>query len=358
MTRAQLIESTGFSRSTVGHAVGQLIDAGLLEESDPVDKGPGSGRGRPGLTLRPVASTSHVAAIDFGHQHVTVAIADGQGAEVARTGFAADLDATTLFDRAASSLQELREAHGITRVDGVVAGIPRPLDRTTRQVLTTRSGKGWDGLFPAAEIADRIGVETHVENDAVLGAIGERSSGAARGLSDFLYIKVAHGVGAALFLNGVPYYGARGIVGDIGHCRIPGRSELCRCGHRGCVEAVASIDAVRSQIAITHPGVEPQSVLDAGDETVERILNDAGRALGRFVAHFCNLLNPAGVVIGGSLGSSHPPFIEGVSWAVDEFARPMIATGTVVTAAELGASAEIVGGMVLAAELATARHGR
>lgn len=352
VTRAELIEATGFSRSTVGHAVSRLIESGLVEEAEPASKGPGSGSGRPGLTLRPITSQNRVAAMDFGHRHVSVGIADASGNELRRATVTGGGDAFSMLDAAAEMVADLAEGQS---VEQVVAGIPRPIDRTTGRVLTAHSGGGWDGLLPAEEIERRLGIPTHVENDAVLGAIGERARGSARGFADFLYVKVAHGVGAGLILNGVPYRGSRGIVGDIGHCRIPGRSDLCFCGHRGCLEAITSIGAVLSQIGATHPGEDPQTVLADPDEISERILRDAGRTLGGFVADFCNLMNPAAVIIGGSLGSAHPQFVEGVSWAVSEFSRPMIASSAQVVAAALGADAELVGGLTLAAERAAHR---
>ena len=47
VTRPDLMELTGFSRSTVNHAVGQLLADGRVIEAELVVKGPGSGSGRP-----------------------------------------------------------------------------------------------------------------------------------------------------------------------------------------------------------------------------------------------------------------------------------------------------------------------
>lgn len=94
----------------------------------------------------------------------------------------------------------------------------------------------------------------HAENDAFLGAYGELRHGAGRGLEEFLYVKVSHGIGACPVINGRPYHGATGIAGEIGHTRLTAESELCRCGQRGCLEAVVSIDTVRQQVAHSHPG--------------------------------------------------------------------------------------------------------
>ncbi|WP_137844025.1 ROK family transcriptional regulator [Microbacterium sp. 2FI] len=351
-TRADLVEATGFSRSTVGNAVARLIEFGLVEEGAFADKGPGSGRGRPGLTLRAVASDVRVAAIDFGARHINVAIGDAFGNEIARERHDVGLDAIEKLDLAASALAALQASTGTSRLERVVAGIPKPVNRLTGLVQAPKVGDGWGGLAPAAEIERRVGVVTHIENDATLGAIGEHARGAARGVDDVLYVKVAHGIGSGLILGGAPYRGANGIVGNIGHCRLPDRTELCRCGHRGCLEAVAAIGAIDAQLAATHPGLDPREVLDELDSTAERILIGAGRVLGKVLADFCNLLAPELVVLGGFIGARYPAFVEGAAWAVDEYAAPAVSTSTRVVAAELGMHAELLGGLVLAADLA------
>ena len=53
----------------------------------------------------------------------------------------------------------------------------------------------------AEELAGRLGVPVHVDNDANLGALGELVWGAGAGSRDLAYIKVASGVGAGLVIR-------------------------------------------------------------------------------------------------------------------------------------------------------------
>jgi len=86
-----------------------------------------------------------------------------------------------------------------------------------------------------------------VNNDAEMGAHGERRFGAARGCRDFIYVKASHGIGAALVLNGEVYRGATGAAGEIGHVQLAGARGLCRCGNLGCLETVVSITEVHRE---------------------------------------------------------------------------------------------------------------
>jgi predicted NBD/HSP70 family sugar kinase len=180
--------------------------------------------------------------------------------------------------------------------------------------------------------------------------MGELYAGAGRSHRDFLYVKASHGIGASLVLGGALYRGGTGLAGEIGHTNLPGSTELCRCGSRGCLEAVVSIGSVRDQIAHTHPGAPVDAIAldESADPVTCRILEDSGRVLGRVLSHLCNLVNPTAVIIGGELGGSHPCFVDGVEEAVRRFTLAASADELEVRRAELGTRAELRGAVELA----------
>lgn len=63
--------------------------------------------------------------------------------------------------------------------------------------------------------------------------------------------------------------------------------------------------------AARKPAPEP-----GGDPITHRILDEAGRKLGEEHSVLCNLINPEALVIGGELGTSGSPSLEGVAAAV------------------------------------------
>jgi len=355
ITRSDLVEATGLSRSTVNHAISRLLADGLITETEPRTKGPGSGSGRPATKLSAVAVGAHVAGIDFGHNHIYVAVADGLGRTVGeeRIELDVDLQASDAMDVAVDLLARLRRTHRIDGLGSVVAGIPGPLDTATGLVQSPTILSSWVGLSPADELGERLGTTVHVENDAVLGAYGELTRGAGRHYANFLYVKASHGIGASLVIGGVPYRGATGIAGEIGHTHLPGQTQMCRCGNRGCLEAVVSVDSIREQIAHTHPTLDAATLglTTVRDAITERILNEAGRTLGGVLADLCNLLNPEAVVVGGELGDAGPSLIEGVQASITRHAQPATAAVLEVVPAALSTSAELVGALQLAASV-------
>lgn len=355
VTRPELIRQTGLSRTAVAHLVGKLIESGRVQEQHPELKGQGSGSGRPAGRLSATPSGSPVGALDFGHNHVWAAVADGSGQILADERMAIDVDqaAPDALDRSTSALRSLAQRLGVGPLACVVAGIPGPVDSRNGLVQSPTILSGWVGLSPVREVRERLELPVFIENDAVLGARGELRKGAGRGYRDFLYVKASHGVGAGMVINGQPYRGATGLAGEIGHTQLANNMELCRCGNRGCLEAVVSVQAIRRQLAHTHPHLDAATVeLNQLDDPISgRMLGEAGRTIGRVLADLCNLFNPAAIIIGGELGASGPALIEGIRESILRFAQPATAAVIDVRAAELGTRAELVGALETAAML-------
>lgn len=357
-TRSSLVALTGLSASTVGHAVSRLLREGRVAEHGAEGKGPGSGSGRPATILTAVATGAAVAAIDFGHSHIRVALADALDHILDEDQMTLDVDfrAAEAMDAATERLTALLRGHDIEEPASIVAGIPGPVDRHTGLVRSPTILSSWVGLEPSTELERRLGSRVHLENDAVLGAYGERVQGAGRHHTDYLYVKVSHGIGAGLIIGGEPYRGGTGLAGEIGHIRLAGRTELCRCGGRGCLETAVTLPSIAHQIAHTHPGrsLTDLDLSTADDAVTRRILADAGRVLGGVLADICNLLNPTAIIVGGTLSAQWPPLITEIEASVRRFAQPGTEAAVEIVPAELGDRAELVGALHMASQLALA----
>jgi len=155
-------------------------------------------------------------------------------------------------------------------------------------------------------------------------------------------------------LNGMTYTGSNGLAGEIGHTRIANSSDLCRCGSRGCLEAVVSLRTVKLQLELAHPGCDFASLddLHLDDPVTERIFEEAGRTMGRVFSDLCNLVNPSILILGGALGCAHPALVDGVKRSIDRFAQPATAENVTVVQAQLGVHAELQGAIAMASVLA------
>ena len=355
VTRASLVSATGLSSSTVGYAVSRLIDSGRVAETNVETKGPGTGSGRRATVLTATDSGRTFAGIDFGHSHVRVALALGSPSKTDEINVELDIDHSSAeaMDAAADILATLRQRHGVEEIGTIVAGIPGPIDRHTGLVRSPTILSGWVGLQPADELSRRLGQDVHIENDALLGALGEHLVGAGRGHDDMVYVKASHGMGAGMVLGGKLFRGAMGTSGEIGHTHLSDHTEQCRCGNRGCLEAVVSVPSVMERLRQVSPDITRiNGEQPAGVEFARhRILEEAGFTLGRVLADVCNLLNPSCVVIGGELGCSGEAFVDGIRGVLNRYAQPAISQAVEVVPAELCERAEVTGALQLAHQL-------
>lgn len=105
-------------------------------------------------------------------------------------------------------------------------------------------------------------------------ALGEHRLGAARGVDDFVLVKIGDGIGSGIFSGGRLHRGHLGGSGDIAHIPVPvGTSAAitCRCGKQSCLAAVADARALgRTAVALAQDGRSP-ALRRAADRSGGRI---------------------------------------------------------------------------------------
>ncbi|MDV6012441.1 ROK family transcriptional regulator [Haloechinothrix sp. LS1_15] len=360
LSRADLARMTGVSRATVSSLVHDMIRDGVVVAEPERGTPHKGGSGRPPVLLRLARTPGVVLGVDLGHRHIRVAVAERTSHVRAErfADFDVDHDARGALDTAARLARDALAEAGQTIDDlvGVGLGVPGPVDWRSG-TITSAVLPGWRGLSPGAELERRIGHPVSVDNDAYAGALGELTHGAARGVDDVIYVKVAGGVGAGLVLGGKLHRGTSGIAGEIGHVRVHPDGPVCRCGSRGCLETQVSAPKLIELLQPAHEEtLTVPRVLELGrdgDAGANRVLDDAGRTIGRVLADLCNSLNPAAVVVGGEVGSS-AALVRGIRDSVDRYAQPDAAAALRVATGELGDRAELMGALALALRVGAA----
>jgi predicted NBD/HSP70 family sugar kinase len=236
---------------------------------------------------------------------------------------------------------------------GVGLGLPGPIREPDAEVGDSSILPGWVGVRVTELVSDALRVPVMVDNDANLGALAEWMWGAGRDCQDMVFLKVATGIGAGLIISGQPYRGTGGTAGEIGHTLIDPHGQLCRCGNRGCLETVAGSHALLQAFIGTreHPPTLENVITWAlsGDAGCRRLIGDAGRAIGSAMATFCNLLNPARIVVGGELAAAGVHLVRPLQEMLERSAISSAARDVEVVVGELGDRAVALGavGLVL-----------
>jgi predicted NBD/HSP70 family sugar kinase len=353
-SRAELARITGLSRSTISTIVADLLESGLAGERDGHPDG-AAHAGRPPIMVSLNERAGIALGLDFGHRHLRVAVSDLSHEVLAETWREMDVDhsAGQGLDAAAEFVEQVLAEAGASRsrVIGVGMGLPAPIDRETGAVQAASILPGWVGLDAAAEASERLQMPVKVENDANLGALAELMWGAAKGRSEVAYIKVSTGIGAGLISDGRLQHGVGGSAGEIGHTLVADSGPVCRCGNRGCLETLASSRAIAALLSDSRrEEISSRRLLElceAGDSATQRLIGDAGRAIGIAVANLCNLVNPQCVIVGGDLSAAGEVLLGPLRDTVRRHAIPSAVEDLEVVAGVLGERAELLGALAM-----------
>ncbi len=357
-SRADLARHTRLSRATVSTLVEELVRAGLAEEGTgpgPAGAGAEAGVGRPPVLLSLVPGAAFALGLDFGHQHIRVALCDLSGEPIVDDYSLAEVDhaPSESLDLAHHLVHEALDSAGVApdRLLGVGMGLAAPINKASGNLEANGILPGWHGIRPAAEMEARLGIPVALDNDANLGALGEKAFGAARGVDDLVYIRLSAGIGAGLIIDGRPYQGRLGVAGEVGHVLSDPHGPICRCGNRGCLETVASPVAVAALLerSLRQPVTVPRllELVAEGDRGARRAVAEAGEAVGRALSMVVNILNPELVVVGGDLAQAGDVLLAPIAAAIERHSVAPAAAAVRVAAGMLGPRAEVLGAAAL-----------
>jgi len=63
-------------------------------------------------------------------------------------------------------------------------------------------------------------------------------------------VNLGYGIGSAIVLPNGLYYGVSGTSGEIGHIIVENHGSYCSCGNYGCIESIASGEAIAREARI------------------------------------------------------------------------------------------------------------
>ncbi|MDP9997101.1 MULTISPECIES: ROK family transcriptional regulator [Pseudarthrobacter] len=346
-TRSEMALTTGLARSTVTARIDALIASGLV---GPAGEANSSG-GRPPSRFAFNPAARVVLAVDVGATHVIVAVTDLSGNVLTERRLTQDVAAgpDTVLGRVVKEGMVLLQnaGRGTRELAGVGIGLPGPVEHATGRPVKPPIMPGWDGFDVVRYVQGSLPVPVLVDNDVNIMALGERTSHWPDHW-DFVFIKVATGVGSGIISSGELQRGANGTAGDVGHVRVPrGDDVLCRCGNYGCLEALASGPALAAEL--TRHGVPARKGSDVlrlvseGNVKAIHALRQAGRDVGDVLATVVNLLNPSVIVIGGSLGQAGEHLMAGVREVVYRRSLPLATSHLRIALSLAGDQAAILG---------------
>lgn len=249
--------------------------------------------------------------IDLGGTKIEGIVLDDSGVEIARARIGTPRgDYAATLTAIAELIAQIDPTPDAATPVGI--GIPGTISPATGLIKNANStclnGQPFD-----RDLADHLGRQVRMANDANCFAISEATDGAARGAETVFGVIIGTGVGGGLVNQGRILVGGNAIAGEWGHTPLPWMTadeypgNDCFCGRRGCIETFVSGPAFERRHAAQTghflSAADIAAASDAGDADATASLARLEDRLARSLAMIINIIDPDVIVLGGGLSN-------------------------------------------------------
>ena len=312
-------------------------------------------------------NTEYIIGMDVGGTKLAAVIADAKGKilQKVRKPTEAEKGAEHIISKLFSMVYEMLALANLKLDDIIGIGVSFGGETDTKTGVVYPHLPGWEDVPLRDKIEAEFNLPTIIENDANAGALAEWMFGAGRGYDYVVYMTMGTGIGGGIIANGKIFHGANDAAGEVGHQILLPDGPLCRCGRRGCLEALCSgpgiahrakeaireekdtlileladgdIDAVRSEFVV--------EAAKKDDALANRLIQETAFYMGWGIANIVNIVNPNVVIIGTIAVAAGDLLLNPIREHVGKFALNRPAGIVQILPAQLG---EIVGDLAAVA---------
>lgn len=330
LSRAQLAQESGLTKSTVSLLVRELIDEGWVTETGPAAA---QGLGRPSTPLRLDGSRRAMIGVEIAVESLRVVGVSLTGEVLWSIEEPLDDREPGAVCRQVAALVVRAHAELSARpvlVSGVGIGLPGAFDEASGTVRFAPN-LGWRNVAFLPLITRALAeagcppVAVHVQNEADTAALSEYEFTDGDDMDSLIFVTCGVGVGAGIVLNDRLFTGLQGMAGEIGHSILQIDGPACSCGRKGCAETFFGARAL---------GQLPDPAR-------------GGVFLGVVLQNLWTTFNPGALVVGGSSCEQHPGIVRTARDTLDAYATSAGVPPPPVRPARYGLLASAVGAAAL-----------
>lgn len=258
-----------------------------------------------------------VAGVDVGGTWTGAVVLGPGGDVVGRARLATNTDGPDrILEGVEGAIEQALAGRMETRdLAALGVGIPGQVDPGTGTVrLAMNLRIDGAGLPIGSMLRRRLGVPTTVENDVRAAAVGayERLRATTHpAVRSLAYLNIGTGISAGVVLGGRLHRGRDGLAGEIGHVVVDPDGPECRCGLRGCLEAVAAGPAIQ-RMWPTQDGRPAEALFRAaasGDREAGHVMEEVVDRYVLAIQWLATAWDADLIVLGGGIGSIGEPLL-------------------------------------------------
>jgi predicted NBD/HSP70 family sugar kinase len=355
LSRADLAQALGLTKSTVSLLVRELMEQGWIVERELLVTG-GMGRRPTPLHINPARLV--LLGADVGIENIRIVATTLTGQIIASTliEYADTTDTKACIKALAKGFVEIsKQVHTQGReIAGLGVGVPGGVDETAG-VLHFAPNLGWRNVKVAALLTHYLkdtkleGLPLFLQNEADVAALGELEFADQMGSDPLVYVSISYGVGAGVIVNDRLLTGRNGFAGEVGHTILQLNGPLCSCGRRGCAEALIGFRSLLSDP--TNPSSADATArlqqirtrVALGESVAVEAAEKAGRYLGVLLQNLWAAYDPVRIVLGGAALDLGTAFLQPALETFKNYASAAQMTPPLIQMSRFGENAVAVG---------------
>ena len=357
-----MCEAVGVSTPSMLKLLADLVNIGWIEKSG---SGVSIGGRKPDLYALK-NERALIICVDIELFNTKIAILDNNCnfiSEVRTVSLPISKSRTDFFSILLPLLQEVLQSNHIdkSKVIGCYVGMPG--------LVNTEKGENYSYLIDNLENSSLVqafekalDLPVIVQNDMAGSAIAEFRHGLAKGKKNALVLLMDWGVGLGIIMDGKLRRGATGFSGEFGHIPFVENGALCYCGKHGCLETIASGNALsktaregllqgkKSMLTeLTKKDlerIEPEEIINAanrGDQYAIQLLSNIGANMGKGISILIQLFNPELIVLTGKIAKAKQYITLPMQQSINTYCMTQIREKMIVESSILGENSRLLG---------------
>ncbi|MEH7306598.1 ROK family transcriptional regulator [Neobacillus drentensis] len=331
ISRADLSKSTNLTRATISAQVADLLEEGLIIETQLEHYSVG----RKPIMLSLNGQAGYALGIDLDYGQITFTLSDLLGCPVSSNIIQLKTtDYTEIRHLLIQQINKLKAEFTTSRygIVGIVIAIHGLV--TKDEVIHYVPRFQWHDINLKSDLEVEIDTPIYLENNANLSSFAERVY-AHHETDNLLCATLYSGIGLGMMMNNEFFRGHDGYAGEIGHMIVVPEGKPCNCGNKGCWEKYASESSIFEHLAetrqisnLTYEHI--QNWLNEGDEEVYELMEQFLFYLAIGLNNMINMYNPDVLVLDSELLRIFPNSLnkisENLNSSISHYRELMIST--------------------------------
>lgn len=251
ISKQDLAHRLNLTPMSISYIAGDLLEKGILQENR-AERIKKETPGRRGIALKVTPSRLLAIGVSVSRKNLCVSLVDlcGNTLQSKSHRHGERVTAESLTAIITDDISEILSTVERENVLGIGLSSSGLVDMQEKTIIFTTDFYGISNWKIGKILEEKFSLPCFVAEDMKAAGLAEYYYGAAKNLSDFIYLGITYGLGAGVIAGGKLLEGNRGFCGEVGHTTLYHDGLLCGCGNRGCAEMYLSVEAIKRRCGI------------------------------------------------------------------------------------------------------------